>query len=41
VIVNGDVEKSVAQVQAIVTAEKLRRNRQLGFATSSIACATG
>jgi guanylate kinase len=32
VIVNNDVEESVAQVQAIVTAERLRRNRQLGLA---------
>jgi guanylate kinase len=32
VIVNRDVEESVAQAQAIVTAERLRRNRQLGLA---------
>ena len=31
-IVNADVEESVAQVQAIVTAERLRRERQLGLA---------
>ena len=32
VIVNNDVEKSVAQVRAIVTAERLRRLRQTGLA---------
>ena len=32
VIVNADVEDSVAQVQAIVTAERLRRKRQTGLA---------
>jgi len=32
VILNQDVEESVAQVQAIVTAERLRRNRQIGLA---------
>jgi guanylate kinase len=32
VIVNRDVEESVAQVKAIVMAERLRRNRQLGLA---------
>jgi len=32
VIVNRNVEESVAQMQAIVTAERLRRNRQLGLA---------
>jgi len=32
VIINSDVEKSVAQVQAIVTAERLRRSRQSGLA---------
>ena len=32
VIVNVDVEDSVAQVQAIVTAERLRRKRQTGLA---------
>jgi guanylate kinase len=31
-IVNSDVEESVAQVRAIVTAERLRRKRQLGLA---------
>jgi guanylate kinase len=33
VIVNHDVEKSVAQVQSIVVAERLRRSRQLGLAS--------
>jgi hypothetical protein len=32
VVVNHDVVASVAQVQAIVTPERLRRNRQLGLA---------
>jgi guanylate kinase len=32
VIVNADIEDSVAQVQAIVTAERLRRKRQTGLA---------
>jgi guanylate kinase len=32
VIVNRDIEDSVAQVQAIVTAERYRRNRQTGLA---------
>jgi guanylate kinase len=32
VIVNRDIEDSVAQVQAIVTAERLRRDRLLGLA---------
>jgi guanylate kinase len=32
VIVNRDVEESVAQIQAIVTAERLRRIRQIGLA---------
>jgi guanylate kinase len=32
VIVNRDVEDSVAQVQTIVAAERLRRNRQVGLA---------
>jgi guanylate kinase len=32
VIVNRDIEESVAQVQAIVTAERLRRTRQVGLA---------
>ena len=32
VIVNRDIEDSVAQVQAIVTAERLRRERQIGLA---------
>ena len=31
-IVNSDVEESVVQVRAIVTAERLRRKRQLGLA---------
>jgi guanylate kinase len=31
VIVNRDIEDSVAQVQAIVTAERLRRERQVGL----------
>jgi guanylate kinase len=32
VIVNRDVEESVAQVRAIVTAERLRQVRQTGLA---------
>jgi guanylate kinase len=32
VIVNCDIDASVAEVQAIVTAERLRRSRQLGLA---------
>jgi guanylate kinase len=32
VVVNREIEESVAQVQAIVTAERLRRERQLGLA---------
>ena len=32
VILNNDVDESVAQVRAIVTAERLRRNRQIGLA---------
>jgi guanylate kinase len=32
VIVNRDIEDSVAQVRAIVTAERLRRKRQVGLA---------
>jgi guanylate kinase len=32
VILNRDVEESVAQVRAIVTAERLRRERQIGLA---------
>jgi guanylate kinase len=32
VIINRDIEDSVAQVQAIVTAERLRRTRQVGLA---------
>jgi guanylate kinase len=31
VIVNREIEESVAQVQAIITAERLRRQRQLGL----------
>ena len=31
-LVNRDIEDSVAQVQAIVTAERLRRKRQVGLA---------
>lgn len=31
IIVNDDLDKSVAQVQAILTAERLRRRRQLGL----------
>ena len=31
IIVNNDVEESVAQVQAIVAAERLRRQRQVGL----------
>jgi len=32
VLVNREIEDSVAQVQAIITAERLRRKRQLGLA---------
>jgi guanylate kinase len=32
VIINRDIEDSIAQVQAIVTAERLRRTRQAGLA---------
>ena len=32
VIVNSDIEDSVGLVQAIVTAERLRRTRQVGLA---------
>jgi guanylate kinase len=32
VVVNRDIDESVAQVEAIVTAERLRRTRQLGLA---------
>ena len=32
VIVNQDIDQSVAQVQAILTAERLRRRRQVGLA---------
>jgi len=32
VILNNDVDESVVQVRAIVTAERLRRNRQIGLA---------
>jgi guanylate kinase len=32
VVVNREIEQSVAQVQAIITAERLRRARQLGLA---------
>ena len=31
VVVNHEIEKSVAQVQAIVTAERARRERQIGL----------
>jgi guanylate kinase len=31
VVVNREIEESVAQVQAIITAERLRRERQLGL----------
>jgi guanylate kinase len=31
VIVNRDIEESVAQIRAIVTAERLRRTRLLGL----------
>jgi len=31
IIVNRDVEESVAQVQAILAAERLRRQRQVGL----------
>jgi guanylate kinase len=32
VIVNDDLETSVAEAQAIVTAERLKRTRQVGLA---------
>jgi guanylate kinase len=32
VIVNHDIEESIAQAQAVVTAERLRRTRQIGLA---------
>jgi guanylate kinase len=32
VIVNRDIERSVVQVQAILTAERLKRERQAGLA---------
>jgi guanylate kinase len=32
VVVNREIERSVAQVQAIIAAERLRRSRQLGLA---------
>jgi guanylate kinase len=32
VIVNDDLDASIAQAQAIVTAERLKRDRQLGLA---------
>jgi guanylate kinase len=32
VIINHDIEESIAQAQAIVTAERLRRTRQIGLA---------
>jgi guanylate kinase len=32
VIVNDDLDKSVAEAQAIVTAERLKRERQTGLA---------
>ena len=31
IIVNHDIKTSVAQVQAILTAERLRRERQIGL----------
>jgi guanylate kinase len=31
VIINKDLEKSIAEVRAILTAERLRRTRQLGL----------
>ena len=31
IVVNTDIEESVAQVEAIVTAERLRRQRQIGL----------
>ena len=31
VVVNDAIEKSVAEVQAIVTAERVRRERQIGL----------
>lgn len=31
VIINHDLEKSIQQVQAIITAERLKRNRQVGL----------
>jgi guanylate kinase len=31
VVINGDVEESVAQLRAIVLAERLRRTRQYGL----------
>jgi guanylate kinase len=31
IVVNSDIDQSVAQVQAIVTAERLRRQRQIGL----------
>jgi guanylate kinase len=31
IVINEDVEKSVAQVQAILTAERSRRKRQIGL----------
>ena len=33
IIINREIEKSVAQVQAILAAERLRRERQLGLPT--------
>ena len=32
VVVNHEIEESIAQTQAIVTAERLRRTRQIGLA---------
>ena len=33
IIINREIEDSVAQVQAILAAERLRRERQLGLPT--------
>jgi guanylate kinase len=31
IVINHDIDESVAQVEAIVTAERLRRQRQIGL----------